>query len=62
VITCPLLQDMILPSIHCKIPIILMIHWYKKLIKHRRENGDHKMAEVMGMWTMNFLSEKPKED
>jgi hypothetical protein len=21
----------------------------------RRENGEHKMAEVMGMWTMNFI-------
>jgi hypothetical protein len=25
---------------------------------HSRENGDHKMAEVMGMWTMNFLPDK----
>jgi hypothetical protein len=28
-------------------------------MKHvRRENGEHKMAEVMGMWTMNFLKDK----
>lgn len=26
------------------------------LTKHPlRENGDHKMAEIMGMWTMNFI-------
>lgn len=24
----------------------------------RRENGEHKMAEVMGMWTMKFIEAK----
>jgi hypothetical protein len=27
-------------------------------MNNRRVNGDHKMAEVMGMWTMPFISEK----